>query len=212
METPPKPQTAKPASSKAWIWILIIVVLVLLIGGVAAAFLLTKDDKKVVPVNTLTNNSVSNAITNEPTNAPVSEDLSELSEAEQEAVAEYVTGILPVLDDLTAALQKWEDAADMGSSGDFDGSTAALEEGLEKIADGKAKLAALEVTSHVERLHELMQDALDKTEEALDLGIEGNEGDDIDKIEESGSAIDEVAAILEEATTELDNLSAQLGI
>jgi hypothetical protein len=211
METPSTQQSAKPTASKAWIWILIVVVLVLLIGGVAAAFLLTKDDTKA-PINTEANNAVSNVVPNEPTNTPPSEDLSELSESEQAAVAEYVTGILPVLDDLTAALQKWEDAADMGSSGDFDGSTVALEAGLEKIADGKEKLAALEVTTHVERINQLMEDALDKTKEALELGIEGNEGDDIDKIEESGNAIDEVAAILEEATTELDNLSAQLGI
>jgi hypothetical protein len=210
MDTPSTPKQTPPASSKAWIWILIIVVLVLLIGGVIAAFVLTREDKTVV-VNNLAAN-VTNTATNTVTNEPVSEELEDLSEAEEAAIAEYVTGILPVLDDLTAALEKWEKAADLGSAGDFDASTESLQEGLDDIADAEGKLAALEVIPQVERINELMEDALAKTEEALTLGIEGNESDDVDKIEESGNAIDEVAEILEEATEELDKISAALGI
>jgi hypothetical protein len=208
MATSPSSPTS-PKKSKAWLWILIAIIAVLLIVGIVAALMLSRGKKSGVTTNTTTvtntntTNDVANAVgTN---NEPADEE-----NADALSTTDYLEEATSVLDDLSAAIQKWSDAADLGADGSFEESTDALNEGLDLVESAEEALDGLVPNKDVEGIHDLLVEAVATMREALELGIEGNASSDPDEAEQmindSADKIEEVGNILDDITAELDKL------
>jgi hypothetical protein len=198
-----------PKKSKAWLWILIAIVAVLLIVGIVAAIMLSRGKKSGVTTNTttVTNTNVTNEVANEPetNNEPADEENTDAL-----STTDYLEEATSVLDDLSAAIQKWSDAADLGADGSFEESTDALNEGLDLVESAEEALDGLVPNRDVKEIHDLLVEAVGTMREALELGIEGNASSDPDEAEQmindSADKIEEVGNILDEITAELDKL------
>jgi len=196
-------QPAKSTGSKAWIWILVVVVILLIVGGIIVALMLAGTVNKAV------NKAVSDGTDSATTNV-ANEIANKATTAEGSASEEqYAEGAVAVLEKITNALGKYEAAATAGSEGDFDASTAALKDGIEEIAKAETAFDKLTPPEGLEQIHDLLKQAVEKTREGLELGIEGNETEEIDKIEESAGVLQQVADLLERISQEIDRLTEE---
>lgn len=210
--TPSEPTTSTPNTLSqepkrgvpVWVWVLIGIGALAFVGGaIALAFVLMQPKPQPMPLNSTTT-STSNA-------ANTSNEVSNVANAIEEDgddTVSFLEGTAEIIDAVGASLENWSTAADLGAEGDFDGSTAALEEGLDAVEDAEAMLDDLTPTAATAALYDLLVEAVAKARLAMEKGIEGNETDNIDAIDESGQAVEDLSGILDEITVELDNISA----
>jgi len=131
----------------------------------------------------------------------------EATKADGDSNVVYREGASAILDSIDAAVDHWSAAADFGADGKFDESTAELNDGLKDVKDAEAQLADLDPTADTAVLHDLLTEAVAKARLAMEKGIEGNETDNIDAIDESGQAIEDLGALLEDIANEVDGPS-----
>lgn len=210
----PTDNTLQPVpskGSKAWIWILVVVVILLIGGGIFGAMFLARDKNK--SANTTNNTSTSNSVTNNTTrnnttrntnNAANTPDGSTTIGNEEQT---YLNDADKVIVFITNAFGNYEDAANLGSTKDFEGSTEKLKDGLEQVAKAEAGLANLDAPSSLEQIHDLLSQVVTKTREALELAIEGNEAEDVNKIDQSAVVMQQVADLLERISAEFNALN-----
>jgi hypothetical protein len=139
--------------------------------------------------------------------ANVANSAANTTEEDSDDTVAFLDGTSEIIDGIGAALEDWSTAADLGAEGDFDGSTAALEDGLAKVEEAEAMLDDLDPNADTAALYDLLVDAVAKARLAMEKGIEGNETDNIDAIDESGQAVEDLAGILDEISVELDGLA-----
>ena len=220
---PPANQSANPVSANpgnpgpakkgipAWVWILIALGALLLVGGgIALAFVMLQPKVQPLPLNNGvtvngTNNGANNATNDSnktPNNAskPVSRGTS---------TDEFLEATVDILTLIGQASDDWSQAADLGAEGNFDDSTAKLEDGLSAVEEAESILDDLDPGAETVALHDQLVDALAAARKAMEKGIEGNETDNIDAIDESGAAMEDLAVILEDVNAELEILTGE---
>lgn len=183
----------------AWIWTLIIVIIFLLLGAWLAVYVLRRPlpvAEPTTPATQVTDNNMANNISN---NTSVSSSRSTI----------FGDQAAEIVDVLKEAIDKYNNAKDLGEAGNIEASTEALKEGLVLAGDAEKLLRSLSPNSlSVEEsaIVDNLDDLVPLIEEALELAIDGNEQDSSAKIVESADILGDAIDLLDHAEVAIESL------